>query len=134
VVRLLPLLALAVLVTAGCGVRNSKPFTAKGTAPCLKDKGFANVTTDPDQIGFVAAFAQNGGLKATGKSGNVVTIAFTASADDVGDTQASFKRFAPQRYRLHMEDIMQTDRNAVMVWTVTPDPQELDTAKRCLRP
>jgi hypothetical protein len=29
---------------------------------------------------------------------------------------------------------MQTNRNAVFVWTTTPDPTDLDTASRCLRP
>ena len=132
--RVLPLLALVALLAVGCGVRTSKPYTAKGTAPCLRDKGFASVSTSPAKIGFIASVAENGGLIATGASGNKVTIAFTASADDVADTQDSFKRFAPPGYRAHISDIMETERNAVLVWTVTPDSQELDTAKRCLQP
>jgi hypothetical protein len=134
VLRALPFLALVLLLAAGCGVRTSKPYTAKGTAPCLRDKGFADVSTAPAKVGFIASVAENGGLIATGASGNKLTIAFTASADDVSDTQESFKRFAPGRYKLHMSDILQTERNAVLVWTITPDSQELDTAKRCLQP
>ena len=132
--RLVPLVALVGLLAVGCGVRTSKPYTAEGTAPCLREKGFASVSTSPAKIGFIASVAANGGLVATGTSGNKLTIAFTDSADDVSDTQDSFKRFAPPGYKSHMGDIMQTDRNAVMVWTVTPDSQELDTAKRCLQP
>jgi hypothetical protein len=132
--RWLPFLAVAVLLGAGCGVRTSKPYTAAGTASCLQKKGFADVTTNPAKVGFIASVAANGGLRATSATGNVVTIAFTASADDVADTEESFKRFAAPGYRAHMEDIEQTERNAVLVWGVTPDPQELDTAKRCLQP
>ena len=29
---------------------------------------------------------------------------------------------------------MMTNRNAVLVWTITPKPDELDTAERCLKP
>ena len=132
--RSLPVLLVVVLLAAGCGVRTSKPYTAKGTAPCLRDKGFASVSTSPAKIGFIASVAANGGLVATGSSGNKLTIAFTDSADDVSDTQDSFTRFAPAGYKNHMADIMETERNAVLVWTVTPDSQELDTAKRCLQP
>jgi hypothetical protein len=128
------LVVLVVLLASGCGVRTSKPYTAKGTAPCLRDKGFAAVSTSPAKIGFIPSVAANGGLVATGKDGNKLTIAFTDSADDVSDTEDSFTRFAPARYRPHMSDILETDRNAVMVWTTTPDSQELDTAKRCLQP
>jgi hypothetical protein len=134
VVRILPVVVLAAFLAAGCGVRTSKPYTAKGTAPCLREKGFSAVSTSAAKIGFIPSVAANGGLVATGKSGNKLTIAFTESADDVADTQESFKRFAPPRYKLHMQDIMETDRNAVLVWTVTPDSLELDTAKRCLQP
>jgi hypothetical protein len=132
--RSLALLLVAVLLSAGCGVRTSKPYTAKGTAPCLRGKGFTSVSTSPAKIGFIASVAANGGLIATGTNGNKLTIAFTDSADDVSDTQDSFTRFAPPPYKAHMADIMETDRNAVLVWTFTPDSQDLDTAKRCLQP
>ncbi len=132
--RALPFFVLVVLLATGCGVRTSKPYTAKGTAPCLREKGFTNVSTSPAKIGFIASVAANGGLIATGTNGNKLTIAFTDSADDVSDTQDSFRRFAAPQYRLHMADIMETDRNAVLVWTVTPDSQDLDAAKRCLQP
>jgi hypothetical protein len=127
-------IAVAALVVAGCGVRNSKPFTAKGTAPCLKDHGFTDVTRDPSKIGFVAAFAQNGGVKGTSPTGNTVTIAFAADPDSVGSTQEAFRTHAPRAVRPHLSDIMDTNRNAVLVWTTTPKGDELDTVTRCLSP
>ena len=125
--------ALAVLA-AGCGVRNNKPFTAAGSAPCFREKGFTGVTTEPSKVGFVAATSENGGLRASSPSGNTLTIAFAADADSVAQTEQSVRRFAPDKLRPHLRDIMTTNRNAVLVWTVTPDPGEADTANRCLKP
>jgi len=126
-------LAAVALVAAGCGVRNSKPFTASASASCLRDQGFPQVTTNPDRIGLIAAFAEHGGLRATTPSGNVVTIAFTASPDAVASTEEAFRNHAPQSLREHLSDVMSANRNAVLVWTTTPDPDELDTTSRCLR-
>jgi hypothetical protein len=134
VLRLAAFACLAALLVTGCGVRNSKPFTADGTAPCLKDKGFKRVTTAFAKLPFIAGNAENGGLEATSTSKNVVIIAFAADADSVGSIQQAFRRFAPPAYKKHLSDVMRTERNAVMVWTVTPDPVELDVATRCLKP
>ena len=128
-------IALAVaLLVAGCGVRTTKPFTAKGTAGCLRSHGFSGVTTNPGQVGFIAGFSQNGGIRATSALGNELTIAFTADAGSTSSTEQAFRSHAPKRLRPHMSDIMQTNRNAVLVWTTTPDPGELDAATRCLKP
>jgi hypothetical protein len=128
-------IALAVaLLAAGCGVRTTKPFTADGTAPCLKSHGFTGVTTDPSKVGFIAAFADNGGLSAVSPLGNRLTVAFTADADSTGSTEQNFRARAPRSLRPHMSDILQTNRNAVLVWTTTPDPADLDVASRCLKP
>jgi hypothetical protein len=120
------------LVAAACGVRNSKPFTAAGTASCLADHGFKNVTTNPGAVGFVAAFAGHGGLKGTSPSGNTLTIAFTAGTDSVSTTEDAFRTHAPPSVRPHMSDIMTVNRNAVLLWTVTPKGSESDTVTHCL--
>jgi hypothetical protein len=128
-------IALAVaLLAAGCGARTSKPFTAAGTAPCLKTQGFTGVTTDSSKLPFIAAFADKGGISAISPLRNRLTIAFTADADSTGSTEQNFRARAPKGLRPHMSDIMQTNRNAVLVWTTTPDPADLDAASRCLKP
>jgi hypothetical protein len=132
VARRLGTLLLVALVVAGCGVRNSRPFTASLSAGCLKKHGFTGVTTNPGKVGFIAGFAEHGGIRATSPTGNVLTIAFTADPDSVTSTEEAFRSHAPQRYRPHMSDIMETSRNAVLVWTITPRPEELDEAQRCL--
>jgi hypothetical protein len=132
--RTLVVLALTVCLLAGCGVRSNKPYTAKGTAPCLTKQGFTKVTTAARKLPFVLSIAENGGLEATAPSGNVVQIAFAASEDAAAATESQFKRFASPRYRPHLADVMRSVKNAVMVWTVTPGADELDTASRCLQP
>jgi hypothetical protein len=134
VARTLGVTLVVALLAAGCGVRTTKPFTAKGTAGCLRSHGFTGVTTSPDQVGFIAGFADNGGIKARSAMGNVLTIAFTADAGSTASTQQAFRSHAPKRLRPHMSDIMLTNRNAVLVWTTTPDPGELGAATGCLKP
>jgi hypothetical protein len=130
----LVLAAASLAVTAaGCGARSNKPFTAKGSAACFGKKGFTQVTIDPFKVGFIAGFAENGGLKGTSATGNVLTIAFTA--DDTGgvaSTKQAFRNHAPAKLRPRMNDIMESERNAVLVWTVSPTPAQLADAISCL--
>ena len=124
--------ALAV-VAAGCGARSNKPYTATGTAACMAKKGFTKVTTNPVKVGFIAGFAENGGLKATAPGGNVLTIAFAANATTgVDSTKEAFRAHAPAKLRPHIDDIMESQGNAVLVWTVTPKPAHLADAEGCL--
>ena len=125
-------LALVCVLVAGCGARSSKPFTATGSAACFTKQGFTKVTTDPGKVGFIAAFADNGGLQATASDGNVLTIAFTLDDSAVASTKAAFRAHAPARLRPRMNDIMEAERNAVLVWTTAPSPQQLQDAISCL--
>ena len=126
------LLVLA-LLAAGCGVRTTKSYTAKGSAPCLRQHGFS-VTTDPAKIGFIAAFAANGGLRAISPHRNVLTIAFAADAKGVPDTEKAFRDHAPAALRPHLADIMSSQRNAVLVWTTTPSAADATDVQFCLKP
>ncbi|MDX6465489.1 MAG: hypothetical protein QOI27_529 [Gaiellaceae bacterium] len=124
----------ALLAAAGCGSTGpSKPFTAAGTAPCLTKAGFKDVTTNKVKVGFIAGFAEYGGVKADAPGGNVVTIAFTADATSAVDSaKSAFRRFAPPSLRPRMDDIMESQGNAVLVWTVSPTPKQLAAATGCL--
>jgi hypothetical protein len=122
------------MVLAACGSSGSKPYTAAATKACLVQKGFTGVTTDPLKVGFIAAFAPNGGLVAKSKTGNVVTIAFAQDANGAAATETTFRRHAPASLRPHMGDIMESQKNAVLVWTVSPSQTELTAAEECLGP
>jgi hypothetical protein len=131
--RLPPLAALlVVLVLAACGGGGSKPYTAAGTKACLVQKGFTGVTTSPAKVGFIAAFAANGGIQGRSPAGNVLTIAFADGPSSVPGIEKQYRRAAPARLRPHMSDIMEAQKNAVLVWTVSPSQQELSVAEGCL--
>ena len=131
--RIPPLAALVlVLVLAACGSGSPKPYTAGATKACLAQKGFTGVTTAPAKIGFIAAFAANGGIQARSKTGNVLTIAFADSATSSPGIEKEYRKAAPPRLRPHMGDIMESRGNAVLVWTVSPSSQELSDVESCL--
>jgi hypothetical protein len=135
VARRLVLLVAVAALAAGCGVRNSKPFSPRASAACLRSHGFTSVTTDPAQVGFVAAFADDGGLRATSPEHNILTVAFAADAQQssTSSLEDAFRSHAPKSLRPHMGDIMSVNRNAVLVWTTGPSSQDSDTVNRCLR-
>jgi hypothetical protein len=128
------ILFVLVLLAAGCGVRNGKPYTAKGSAPCFRHLGYTGVSTNPLKVGFIAGVASNGGLIARSPDGNELTIAFTADDKSVAGIASAFKQHAPKRLRNHMSDILETQKNAVLVWTTSPSSDQLTTAFACLKP
>jgi hypothetical protein len=135
VIRRLVLLVAVAALAAGCGVRNSTPFSPTASAACLRSHGFTSVTTEPSQVGFVAAFADDGGLRATSPEHNILTVAFAADAQSssTSSLEDAFRSHAPKSLRPHMGDIMSVNRNAVLVWTTSPSSQDSDTVNRCLR-
>lgn len=124
------LLALA-LLAAGCGSAEPAAYKAEGTAKCLRGKGY-RVTTTPAKVGVVAAAAPHGGLRAF-EPGNTLTIAFGANSDDALGISRAFRRFAPKKLRPHIDDVMRTQKNAVLLWTVTPPAEEMDKIFACLK-
>ena len=124
--------AVAVLA-AGCGGGSGQSqYTATGTEKCIREKGFTHVTTNPHKVGFIAGVAPNGGIKAVAPSGNVLTIAFAQNAADAASTKQAFRDNASAFYKRHMADIMESQRNAVLVWTTSPSQDLLSTVLGCL--
>jgi hypothetical protein len=127
----LPTLITTALLLAGCSSGEPSAFKAAPTARCLAGKGYG-VTTDVAKVGVVAANAPNGGLLAK-KPGNALTIAFGQNSDDAIKIAAALKRFAPKRLRPHIGDVLRTQKNAVLLWTVTPQQEELNKVFACLK-
>jgi hypothetical protein len=131
--RRLLLLAPLALLAAACGQSASKPFTAAPTATCLKAAGYT-VSTDDADVGLVASSATNGGLRATPKGGgNTLVLAFAADGKDAANIEGAFRRFAPKKLRPHLGDVMSAKRNAVLLWTVSPTPDQQQAVLSCLR-
>jgi hypothetical protein len=128
--RVLLLVALALLL-AGCGDTEPSVYKAEPTAKCLRKEGY-RVTTDPEKLGIVEANTANGGLLAS-KPGNALRIAFGANSDDALGIQRAFRRFAPKTLRPNISDVMRTQKNAVLLWTVTPPLEEMNGVFACLK-
>ena len=128
--RVLLLVALALLL-AGCGDTEPSVYKAEPTAKCLRKEGY-RVTTDPEKLGIVEANTANGGLLAS-KPGNALRIAFGANSDDALGIQRAFRRFAPKSLRPNISDVMRAQKNAVLLWTVTPPLEEMNGVFACLK-
>jgi hypothetical protein len=122
---------MATLFLVGCSSGEPSTFKAGPTATCLKGIGFS-VTTDDTRVGVIAANAPNGGLLAN-EPGNALSIAFGVSSDDAIQIAAAFKEFAPKKLQPHINDVMRTQKNAVLLWTVTPPQDELNKVFACLK-
>jgi hypothetical protein len=125
------LLAFLGAFLVGCTETEPSVYKAGGTAKCLRDTGY-QVTTDPAEVGVVAAAAPNGGLLAR-EPGNALTIAFASDAGDAESIAQAFKRFAPKKLQPHISDVMRTEKNAVLLWTITPPIEELNKVVGCLK-
>jgi hypothetical protein len=124
------LLLLLAILLAGCETEPSV-YKAEPTAKCLRTHSY-EVTTDPQQLGVVEGHTENGGLIAR-HPGNAVRIAFGASSDDAPGIENGYRRFAPKKLKPHIDDVMRTQKNAVLLWTVTPPQDEMDTVFGCLK-
>jgi hypothetical protein len=123
-------LALAALI-AGCGNPVHSHYAVKETAPCLSKLGY-RVITDASKLGPVEASATEGALLAREK-GNAVTITFSQNASEAKNIETAYRHFAPKKLRPHLDDVMSAQKNAVLLWTITPPKEESDRVLGCLR-
>ena len=128
--RSLLLIVLASLLAA-CGGAEPAAYKASPSAACLHKLGY-RVTTVDREVGVVAAAAPNGGLRAF-EPGNTVTIAFGENTDDALQIEGAFRRFAPKKLKPNIDDVMRVQKNAVLLWTVTPPEDEMNKVFGCLK-
>jgi len=128
--RSLLLIVLASLLAA-CGGAEPAAYKASPSAACLRKLAY-RVTTVDREVGVVAAAAPNGGLRAF-EPGNTVTIAFGANTDDALQIEGAFRRFAPRKLKPNIDDVMRVQKNAVLLWTVTPPEDEMNKVFGCLK-
>ena len=129
--RFLPgVLAFAALA-AGCGNPVHSHYSVKSTAPCLTKLGYA-VDTNSDSLGVIESAAPEGALRAS-EPGNNVTIDFAQDSAGAAAIARAYHRFGPKRRRKHINDVLESQHNAVLVWEITPPPAELNRVLGCLK-
>jgi hypothetical protein len=123
-----PLLAAALL--AGCGNPVHNHYSVKDTKPCLRKLGYH--VSDASHHGPIEASASQGAILATEK-GNAVVITFGSDDAEAANIKQGYRHFANRKLRPHLDDVMMSQKNAVLRWTVTPPRDELDRVLGCLR-
>jgi hypothetical protein len=123
------LLVVAVL-TAGCAQEPSA-YKPGPTAKCLRGDGY-RVTTDPAELGIVERNAADGGLIAF-HPGNAIRMAFAANKDDAPGLEHAYEVFSSKKVQPHITDVIRTQKNAVLLWTVTPSPEDEHAVFACLK-
>ena len=124
------LILLLSFVVAGC-VAEPSTYKSAPTAKCLRDDGLS-VVTERSELGVVERSAEHGGLIAYPQF-NAVRIAFGANEDDARGIEEGYTRFAPKKVQPHIGDVMRTEKNAVLLWTVTPSDDVSDKVIGCLK-
>lgn len=127
-----PLLLLALpAFLAACGNPVHSHYSVKQTAPCLQKLGY-RVNTNADKLGVIESAAPEGALRAD-EPGNTVVITFAQNEDGAKGIERAYRRFVPKKRRAHLDDVMESRHNVVLLWQVTPPPTELDRVFGCLK-
>lgn len=122
--------AATVVLAAGCGNPVHSHYSVAATSPCLKKLGYK--VSDASKRGPVEAAATEGAILAHEK-GNAVVITFGSNEEEATNIKRGYRRFASAHLRPHLDDVMLSQKNAVLRWTVTPPKDELDRVLGCLK-
>ena len=124
-------LLLPAFVLTGCTAGEPSTYKAGPTAKCLSGKGYT-VTTDDAKVGVVAANAPNGGLRAN-EPGTPSRSPSARTPTTPSRSPPHSSGSPPKKLKPHITDVMRTQKNAVLLWTVTPPQDELNKVFACLK-
>jgi hypothetical protein len=62
-----------------------------------------------------------------------VTISFANDHREALNISELYRKFAPKKLRPHIDDVMEVQKNVVVLWTVTPPPKDHDKVFGCLK-
>jgi hypothetical protein len=127
--RAAPLLLAA--LAAGCGNPVHSHYGVRATAECLKKLGYT-VNTHAAQLGPVENSATEGALLAK-EPGNAVRMTFSADHAQAKNILAAYHQFVSPRLRPHLSDVLSSQKNATLLWTITPPPDEMQRVLGCLK-
>jgi hypothetical protein len=125
------LLLLPAVIAAGCGNPVHKHYSVRETASCLRGVGYA-VNTNAPELGPVENSATEGALLAS-KPGNAVRMTFSQNHREAVNIEAAYHRFVKPTLRRHLGDVLSAQKNATLLWTVTPASDEQQRVLGCLR-
>jgi hypothetical protein len=121
-------LAAAVLL-AGCGGGGTTIYHKHATEACLQ-KLALNPTSVAETADFVANSA-TGGAFSVQLVDNRVTVSFGETSADADNIDQAYHRFKANNVGL--DDVLRRQGNAVMLWHVHPQDNDLTTIAGCLK-
>ena len=137
-------LLLCALALGGCGgdeesATTTAPTTggnakvvryARGpTTTCLQGKDY-EVSTDAEDVGFVAYTAVGGGLRASKRGGGDVIMAFGVDGDDAAQTLKGIAKASPDA-KLFRTKLRKS--NVAILWAYLPTTRQKAAVYGCLR-
>ena len=125
----LALAAVALLALAGCGGGSGTAFTADSTKACLEKAGVQIVPVDTAND-FVASSALAGTLGAK-LALNRVTISFGRDDAEGQLIEAAYAKYGSKD--VPIDQVLQRDGNAVLLWAGQPTKQDDDVVRSCLK-
>jgi len=123
----LTVVAAAVLVGAGCG--GTKHYALDASRDCLRKESGLRVRPAPASD-FIASTAIGGAMNVRFDD-NQVTLAFSQDSDQADNIAKAYRRFRGKD--IGIESALEEVANVVMVWAITPNPQQKGLIHGCLK-
>lgn len=126
---LLAALTVAAFLAAGCGSGGTSNYTREATAACLTKAGL-----EPKPVVESSDFVANsatGGAFSVHLVDNRVTVSFGETTSDADNIDQAYRRFKANN--VGIDDVLRRQGNAVMLWHVHPEDNDLATISACLK-
>jgi hypothetical protein len=130
-VKTFVLIALLAVLAAGCGSNSTSTsvYSLAASKQCFETKlgihRFPALTDD-----FVASTASGGAVRVR-LNDNAVTVLVGKDADEASNLADAYRRFHAKN--VGVEDILQTQGNAVLLWQIHPSATDDSKVKDCLK-
>jgi hypothetical protein len=130
-VKTFVLIALLAVLAAGCGSTSTTTsvYSLAASKQCFETKlgihRFPALTDD-----FVASTASGGAVRVR-LSDNAVTVLFGQGPDEASNLADAYRRFHAKN--VGVDDVLQTQGNAVLLWQIHPAATDESKVKDCLK-
>ena len=118
----------AVVLLSGCGSSGTPSYTKAATMACLEKAALV-----PKPVSETADFVANsatGGAFVVQLVDNRVTVSFGETQADADNIEQAYRRFKANNVGL--DDVLRRQGNALMLWHVHPQDDDLATITGCL--
>ena len=123
------LAAATVVAVSGCGSAGTSSYTRAATVACLQKAALS-----PRPVSETADFVANsatGGAFVVQLVDNRVTVSFGETQSDADNIEQAYRRFKANNVGL--DDVLRRQGNALMLWHVHPQDNDLTTITDCLK-